>query len=388
MLKKVLIACVICCAVVLETRAQAKDYRIYGDVYTVMNTKVSGYIYWGKNLYWTDIFYASKTDNPYARYVDGIEPLVHAFTCRFGDIKRIRVIGDNRIELEVRDGHIIELEDWLPRGNRNSLTIETAGNSVVEWDHISEIVFSAAPDTIREPEDVPITGTVETPYGRYKGIVQWDSDENSLSHLLDGRSGSSGMSIAFKNIRSINSSGSSCRVALNSGREFALWGESDVDERNRGIIVNMPSVGQVIVAWKDFREFRSVPMNQINLLKYDDFMNPRRLLGTVETKRGEVLEGVLVYDLDEAMDFELLDGENGNVMYRIPFKYIQAIEPKNHKYTWLKLRNGGELVLGGDRDVTFSNSGILVFGGGDKVKYVTWRDVKRISLWTKGMGNE
>jgi len=177
-------------------------------------------------------------------------------------------------------------------------------------------------------------------------------------------------------------------VALNSGREFALWGESDVDERNRGIIVNMPSVGQVIVAWKDFREFRSVPMNQINLLKYDDFMNPRRLFGTVETKRGEVLEGVLVYDLDEAMDFELLDGENGNVTYRIPFKYIQTIEPKNHKYTWLKLRNGGELVLGGDRDVTFGNSGILVFGGGDKVKYVAWRDVKRISLWTKGKENE
>ncbi|MEI3419811.1 MAG: hypothetical protein V8R91_01420 [Butyricimonas faecihominis] len=25
------------------------------------------------------------------------------------------------------------------------------------------------------------------------------------------------------------------------------------------------------------------------------------------------LEGVLVYDLDEAMDFELLDGQNGNI---------------------------------------------------------------------------
>lgn len=388
MLKKVLIAFVICCAGMLETRAQAKDYRIYGDVYTVMNTKVSGYIYWGKNLYWTDVFYASKTENPYFRYVDGFAPIVHAFTCRFGDIKRIRVIGDNRIELEVRDGHIIELEDWLPRGNRNSLTIETAENGVVAWDHISEIVFSAAPDTIREPEDVPITGTVETPYGRYKGIVQWDTDENSLSHLLDGRSGSSGMSIAFKNIRSIHSSGNSCRVALNSGREFALWGESDVDERNRGIVVNMPSVGQVIVAWKDFREFRSVPMNQIHLLKYDDFMNPRRIRGTVETKRGEVLEGVLAYDLDEAMDFELLDGENGNVTYRIPFKYIQTIEPKNHKYTWLKLCNGGELVLGEASDVTFGNSGILVFRGGDKAIHVAWRDVKRISLWTKGKGNE
>ena len=387
MLKKLLIACVIWSAWMMEARAQARDYRIYGEVYTVMNTKVCGYIYWGKSLYWTDIFSASKTENPYTRYVKESVPAIHTFACRFGNIKKIRVIGNNRIELEVRDGNIIELEGWLPWENRGRLTVEGVKDGLVSWDHISEIVFCAAPDTIGEPEDVPITGFVETPYGRYKGIVQWDKDENSLSHLLDGRSGSSGMAIVFKNIRSILSRGNSCLVTLHSGRDFVLSGENDVDERNRGVIINMPSVGQVVVGWKEFSTFKSVPMDQVNLMKYNDFKNPRRLWGTVETKRGELLEGVLAFDLDEAMDFELLDGSNGEVTYRIPFRHIQTIEPKNHKYTWIKLLDGGELTLGGDRDVTFDNDGILVFGGAGKTTHVRWRDVKRISLW-KGTKDE
>lgn len=388
MLKKLLIACVVFCTGVAEPRAQAKDYRIHGEIYTVMNTTVSGYIYWGRNLYWTDIFSASKPENPYTRYVNEVVPVAHQFACRFGNIKRIRVIGDNRIELEIRDGHIIELEDWLPSGNRGSLRIEADKETAIAWDLISEIVFSAAPDTAREPADTPITGTVETPHGRYTGIVQWDRDENSLSHVLDGRSGTSGITIAFKNIRSIASSGNSCQVVLNSGREFVLWGENDVDERNRGIVVNMPSVGQVVVGWADFKTFKSIPLNQVNLLKYSDFMSPRRIRGTVELKRGEVLEGVLVYDLDEAMDFELLDGRNGNVAYRIPFRNIRVIEPKNHKYTWLQLGNGGELVLGEERDVTFDNDGILVFDAKGAARYVRWRDVKRVSLPAKEEGNE
>ncbi len=46
--------------------------------------------------------------------------------------------------------------------------------------------FSAAPDSINEPKDHPIAGIVETPYGMYKGLIQWDLDENSLDRYLTG----------------------------------------------------------------------------------------------------------------------------------------------------------------------------------------------------------
>ena len=403
MLKTWITGCLICCACVTNGSAQnSRAIRIYGEVTTVMNRKICGYITWGKNLYWTDIFTAGKIGSQYMRYRDIMgdnvrfsdgrrdTPPEHEFSCRFGNIRSIRVIGDRRIELGVKGGNVTELERGRSLAIGNWITVELRDGKTesVVWDHISEIVFSAAPDTIPEPKDHPIAGIVETPYGMYKGLVQWDLDENSLDALLDGRMESSGISVAFKNIGSIKSLGNSSLVTLHSGRELYMWGENDVNATNRGIAINLPSVGQVIVGWHDFKLFRSIPLDQLNLPVYDDFAAPERLSGRVETRDGLSLEGVLVYDLDEAMDFELLDGQNGNISYRVPFKYVQEIEPKNYKYTWVKLSGGTELVLGTMCDVTAANDGILVFRAGGEVVYVRWRDVKRVELWTKVKQND
>ncbi len=40
----------------------SRAIRIYGEVTTVMNRKICGYITWGKNLYWTDIFLREKSE--------------------------------------------------------------------------------------------------------------------------------------------------------------------------------------------------------------------------------------------------------------------------------------------------------------------------------------
>lgn len=398
MLNRLLITCFMGCMAFLDVQAQGKAFRIYGEVTTVANKQVCGYVTWTRKMYWTDIFSASKVENPYVHYLEDADeprshqgtsvPLgTHAFACRFGNIKYIRVMGRERIELGIKDGNAIELERGNSGGIGDNISVETRQGIVsVPWDHISEILFSGAPDTMPEPKDTPITGIVETPYGVYKGIVQWDLDENSLSDLLDGSTETSDVSVAFKNIGSIQSRGSSCEVVLNSGRTIRMWGENDVNETNRGIAVNMSSVGQVIVYWQDFKSFKAVPMEQVRGLTYDDFTLPERIHGKVETRNGRSLEGVLAYDLDEAMDCELLDGQNGNLAYRIPFKYIRTIEPKNYKYTWIQLVNGGELVLGENSDVTSSNDGILIFRGKEGVVHVRWRDIKRISLWTKAGG--
>ena len=326
------------------------------------------------------------------RFSDGRRdtPPEHEFSCRFGNIRSIRVIGDKRIELGVKGGNVIELERGRSLAIGNWIAVEPRNGKIenVVWEHISEIVFSAAPNSINEPKDHPIAGIVETPYGMYKGLIQWDLDENSQESLLDGRAESSWVSVAFKNIGSIKSLGNSSLVTLHSGRELCMWGENDVNATNRGIAINMPSIGQVIVGWHDFKLFRAIPLDQLNLPVYDDFRAPERLFGRVETRDGRSLEGVLVYDLDEAMDFELLDGQNGNISYRIPFKYVREIEPKNYKYTWVKLSGGTELVLGGMYDVMATNDGILIFRTGGEVVYVRWRDVKRIELWTKGKQND
>ena len=248
MLKTWITGCLICCACVTNGSAQnSRAIRIYGEVTTVMNRKICGYITWGKNLYWTDIFTAGKIGNPYMRYRDIMgdnvrfsdgrrdTPPEHEFSCRFGNIRSIRVIGDRRIELGVNGGNVTELERGrsLAIGNWIAVELRDGKTESVVWDHISEIVFSAAPDTIPEPKDRPIAGIVETPYGMYKGLVQWDLDENSLGALLDGRTESSGVSVAFKNIASIKSLGTSSLVTLHSGRELYHWGDNAVNYTKR-----------------------------------------------------------------------------------------------------------------------------------------------------------
>lgn len=172
------------------------------------------------------------------------------------------------MSLNSNGGGQLAIGNWIAVELRNGKT-----ESVV-WDHISEIVFSAAPDTIPEPKDRPIAGIVETPYGMYKGLVQWDLDENSLDALLDGADGIRRVPW-LKNIASIKSLGNSSLVTLHSGRELYMWGENDVNATNRGIAINLPSVGQVIVGWHDFKLFRSIPLDQLNLPVYDDFAGSR-----------------------------------------------------------------------------------------------------------------
>lgn len=108
----------------------------------------------------------------------------------------------------------------------------------------------------------------------------------------------------------------------------------------------MASVGQVRVEWPDFVSFETVALEDIKQMGYEDFSGPVRLRGSVKDRNGRIIEGILVYDLDEAMDFELLEGRNGNTVYALPFRYVKKIEPKNYEYTWVELKNGIKLNLG------------------------------------------
>lgn len=51
MLKIWVIGCLICCLCAIDGVAQDRAIWIYGEVTTVMNRKICGYITWGKNLY-------------------------------------------------------------------------------------------------------------------------------------------------------------------------------------------------------------------------------------------------------------------------------------------------------------------------------------------------
>lgn len=375
--------------------AGVNEVRIFGEVTTVTNKKITGYISWGKNnLYWVDLFTAMKISNPYISYFKGkdsvlfkndfhTEPGIHVFSCRFGNIKSIRPIAADRVELQIKNGNIIELRKDSLHDIGENISIEKRDGEVemLSWELISEVEFCAAPKDFSAPRDVPIVGIVTTPYGKFKGIVRWNGDKNSLRQTISGIIGKYGARIAFSNIVSIRKKGFVSVVNLKSGREVSLWGESDVNEENRGIFISMASVGQVCVEWPDFISFETVALKDIKQMGYEDFSEPVRLKGRVEDHDGRMMEGILVYDLDEAMDFELLEGRNGNTVYALPLRYVKKIEPKNYEYTWVELKNGTKLILGKYNDVNAKNEGVLLFRKGEEPEYFRWRIIKRINLW-------
>ena len=104
--------------------------------------------------------------------------------------------------------------------------------------------------------------------------------------------------------------------------------------------------------------------------------------GTVTDDNGKTYHGRMVYDIDEAYTWEILNGNKSDVEYVIPFEKVVSEEPLSEKVTKVSLRGGEILNLEGTQDVTESNSGILIFTNGEKndPTYVEWSRVKKIDF--------
>ncbi len=373
---------------------QAQAYKVYGTIHTVDNQEISGYLTWGKEpVYWIDLFKAVKPSNPFAAYFPAgnstwfynnghysSTPPIHLFCCRFGDIKSIELTGQNRIELEIRDGNSIALNKGNEPSIGQTLTLLTAQREylTIRWERISRIEFTTPPASFTPENHRPITGIVKTPQGIFKGFITWDKDEKTEESSLEGTSIHGRISIAFREIRKITKMREGCRVILQNGEEKNLWGSNDVNSQNRGILINMPHIGLVTVPWSRFEEFEACDLSEINTLSYTDFGQPARLFGEIIPKSDPSVSGILAYDLDETMNFEMLNGKNDYLTYDIPFRYIRSIEPKNYKYAYITLTNGSALSLGESADVSEGNSGTLVFQEGDEVVYVPWQNIKSV----------
>lgn len=388
--------CILSCVSISPScHAETNGYKIFGEVTTVDNQTVKGYITWGnRQMYWTDIFHADKLNNPYAHYFknSGVQfinntmqsstPPTHVFICRFGNIKSIRQNTYNRVELQVKDGNIIDLTKGkhLDIGVSLNVYSPSEGNTNIHWEKISKIEFMEADQPDNRLHDVPITGIVKTSQGIYKGIITWNNDKRTQNALLDGMTSSGKNSVPFHSIRQITKTNNACKIALKEGRELEMWGSNDINNQNRGILVSMPNIGTVYVPWKNFEMFEAVGLNEVRMLSYNDFTAPKRLSGSVKMKNGQTQQGILVFDLDEAMNFEILDGSNDNISYAIPFKYVKSIEPKNYKYSFITLTNNGALSLGDKEDVDARNSGLLIFSPNETPVYVPWKEVGQITF--------
>jgi hypothetical protein len=390
---------------------------LYGRVTTDDGAAYLGRLRFGRDeeAFWGDYFNGSKGDNPWATHapagqaaeqrrpitIFGFEiplgerqsDLVRPFMARFGDIARIEARG-RHVRVALKSGTVFDL---------NRMAASDFDDGVRVWDDRRGVVDLASwaggipPPSrvrIRAIELLPtarlgavparLHGTVHTRQGDFSGFVQWDRQDCVGLDELEGRTGNGALSLRFDTIRSIaRRSGDSSLVTLLDGREIALSGTREVGRGNRGMYVDDPRYGRVLVSWAAFEriDFSAAGSGPA----YDDFARGRSLTGSVTTRGGRRLTGRLVYDLDESETTETLDAPSQGVDYTIPLGLVASIVPvgkeRGARRAVVTLHDGEELQLDRAGDLGEGNGGMLIFiDGRERPEYVQWTDIEQIDF--------
>lgn len=377
------------------------DGYIYGTVETESDHTYTGLLRWGtEEAFWDDLFNSTKDDLPYLEQhgeakrhrsrikIFGITVgyrwhdanASRMYIARFGDIKEIDVVRDEKIRVTMKDGEVYAMEGGSNDvGATVTVLDDSLGEVKVEWDRIERVVFRPAPPDLRPPA-YRLYGEVRTEDGSFAGFIQWDVQECLSTDELDGETNDGEVSIRMGKIRAIekrNRSGS--YVELKDGRRLLLEDTNDVDSSLRGIHVEDPRYGRVKISWEAFErvEFEEVDHSGRG---YDDYGPPRALHGTVTDYNDRRHAGGLVFDLDETKSWEMLNGERDGVEYHIPFEMIRSVEPLRGDESRVVLTNGTELVLRDSQDVSERNDGVVVLRPDSREAYFAWDEIKRVDL--------
>ena len=392
--------------IVTELPAQNVNSQgfIYGKVHTDENTYI-GQIRWGKEeAFWNDLFNARKTSyrpnlgddeeegswfdisdwSLSSIWSDKKSSTTHQFVVQFGDIATIKTTRDPKIlYLQMRDGNEIKVNGSGANDTGATLRLldPELGELSIKWSRINKVEFLPTPQNLSENLGVPLYGTVKTfRKGDFTGFIQWDNDERLGRDKLDGSTRDGSVSINFDQIKSIASRRDGSDVVMKSGRELYVYGTNDVNKGNRGIIVSIDGVGKIVVPWRSFESVDFQPQDNSGL-PYSSYASPKKLRGTVYTYNDEEVSGVIIYDLDETWDYEMIEGNDDEIEYKIPMRNIKSIRPKNYAYSQVTLKNGEVLLLGKKRDITDSNDGLMVIKReGQKPEYIRWKDIAEISF--------
>jgi len=392
-----------------QTYADGDEGFIYGKITMKNDDTYQGVIRWGKEeAFWDDMFNSSKEeyaleDRLTNKELDYLEDEIwdkrrrrnrgwfwnrmdgwlttHQFKCRFGDLKQLEMLPGKHLRLTLKNGDQVEVSGGSNDvGATLRIMDEELGKVELKWRRIARVEFMQTPREVQDKFGSPLYGTVETRRGSFEGFIQWDHEECLSGDILNGKHDDGKMAIEFGRIKSIEKHRSGSLVILKSGREFYLRGSNDVDDDNRGIVIKELNLGKVLVEWREFKKVTFAEDVKDSGPAYNDFSEPKRLTGLVKTDDDETLSGRMIYDLDEALDLEILDGENRGIKYRIPFRNIKAIVPEGRFGATVELKNGRKLELDDSRDVDRGNDGLLVWVEDKTMRYVSWNDIRRLDL--------
>jgi hypothetical protein len=389
---------------IVQDQADTQGF-IYGRVVTESGTEYQGFLRWGtQEAFWDDLFHSSKVDLPYLDYLDedeyddlnrnnrrrisifGLNINIEGdfsssrqFISRFGDIERIEPLGGGEAVVYMKNGNEYDVSGGSDDvSNRIHVTDASLGNIDIRWDRIELIEFMEAPRDAAPPA-WRLYGTVETYEMDYVGFIQWDKEECLNTDVLDGDTDDGDISVQMGSILSIERRSSRrSLVTLRDGRELRLHGSNDVNEENRGIMIEDERYGRVTIDWDSFDKVTfSEPGSSGR--GYDNFVPLGELSGTVIDEDGERFSGQIVFDVDESEAWEMLNGHINGIEFDIPFSQVVSVEPLRGGRARVELLSGESLTLEDTADVSEENAGVLVLHDRTST-YVSWDEIERIEF--------
>ncbi len=227
----------------------------------------------------------------------------------------------------------------------------------------------------------------------YEGRIRWDDHENFWDDILDAakygsvkgdresrqvekqieilgikiswtqdveRDGHRRFGIRLGRLRSIRRrSRNRAILELKDGSHLRVSSSgTDIGSSNRGIVVDDQDLGQITIDWSDFEKvvFSPEPEEYPEASETDVW----RLFGTVTTWDGRQFRGFIMWDKDESLSSDILDGESRGEEMEIPFSNIQTIERRSSNSATVELVSGKKLRLRDSNDVNDENRGIVV----------------------------
>jgi hypothetical protein len=384
------------------TAAGVRQSFLYGRITTASGAIYEGRLRWGgdQEALWGNYFNGAKRENPWAAYVaperlpkesrpvkifglviaDREWPidLGRLFMARFGDIARIETRARD-VRVTLKSGTEFVLDRFEASDFDDGVRVWDDKRGVVDLDSLLIRSIELLPTPRSDTGSGPLYGTVRTRQGDFTGLVQWDREQCLGADELRGHAAEGEIRLRFDAIRSIApSSRDSFLVMLLDGREILLNEEREAGG-SRGIYVDDPRYGRVLVSW---RAFEGVEFGPGGGPAYGEFPPGSPLRGAVTMRTGRRLAGRLVYDLDESEVTETLDASFAGVTYTIPFGLIASITiPGTGERATVTLRGGEKLRLERTGDLGEKNGGMLIFAAGQqRPEYVPWNGVQRIDL--------
>jgi hypothetical protein len=397
--------------VTASTAAAAEDAHesfLYGRITTVDGVTYEGRLRWGgdEEAFWGNYFNGAKKENLWVAHVPperlpkerrpieifGLQiaerehpiDLGRLFMARFGDIARIEARGRD-VRVTLKSGTVFDLDRFSASDFDDGVRVWDGTRGVVDLDSLRVRAIEFLPPARPGAAPARLHGTVRARQGDFTGFVQWDREECVGTDELDGRTADGEFSLRFDAIRSIaRRSRDSSLVTLLDGREITLSGTRGVGHGNRGVYVDDPRYGRVLVSWDSFERVEFSPSGSGPA--YGDFPPGGPLTGSIITRAGRRLAGRLVYDLDESEVTETLDAPSQGVDYTIPFGLIASIvlagpEEDGKQRARVILHSGEELQLERTGDLGEKNAGMLIFvNGAQRAEYVPWTEVEKVDL--------